>query len=148
MHVKFLDLNRQYQMLKQELNLACVNVLESGQFILGPQVSNFEKGISQFVSAPYAVGCASGTDALELALAALDLTAEDEVITTPMTYVATTEAIHHIGAKIVFVDIDESFNIDPEKIEKAITKKTKAIIPSTHTDNHCLVVVINLNSAA
>ena len=130
MNIKFLDLNRQYQMLKQELNLAAVNVLESGQFILGPQVSNFEKDFAQFVSAPYAVGCASGTDALELALAALDLTAEDEVITTPMTYVATTEAIHHIGAKIVFVDIDEkTYNINPALIEEKINKHTKVILP-------------------
>ncbi len=130
MHVKFLDINRQYQMLKQELNLAAINVLESGQFILGPEVTAFEKDFACFVDAPYAVGCASGTDALELALATLDLKPEDEVITTPMTYVATTEAIHHIGAKIVFVDIDEkTYNINPALVEEKINKNTKVILP-------------------
>ena len=130
MNIKFLDLNRQYQALKHEMNCAALNVLESGQFILGPQVAAFEKDFATFLDARYAVGCASGTDALELALAALDLQPEDEVITTPMTYVASTEAIHHIGAKIVFVDIDEkTYNINPDLIEEKINACTKVILP-------------------
>ncbi len=130
MKVRFLDINAQYQALKQEINHAVLSVLESGQFILGPEVSSFEKVFADYAGSSYAVGVASGTDALELSLSALDIKGGDEVITTPFTYVATTEAIHHAGAKIVFSEIEEdTYNLDPKKMEDKITSKTKAILP-------------------
>ncbi len=126
----FFDLKRQYQNLKIEIDAAVLNVLKSGVFIGGPAVENFEKEAADFLGVKHAIGLNSGTDALVLALKALDIGAGDEVITSPFTFFATAEAIVAAGAKPVFVDIDpRTFNIDADKIESAITKNTKAIMP-------------------
>ncbi|MGC8717003.1 MAG: DegT/DnrJ/EryC1/StrS family aminotransferase, partial [bacterium] len=130
MKVPSFDLKRQYQSIKQEIDTAINNVLSSGQFILGENVRILEDEIAMYCGTRYAVGVASGTDALLLSLKALDIKPQDEVITTPFTFFATTEVISMIGAKPVLVDIEpDTFNIDPDKIEKAISKNTKAIIP-------------------
>jgi len=128
--IKFLDLQTQYKSIKKEINLAIKRVLESGHFIGGEEVEKFEKEIAKFCGVKYAIGVNSGTDALFLSLKALGVGPGDEVITTPFTFIATAEVIANLGAKPVFVDIDpKTFNIDPSKIEKTITKKTKAILP-------------------
>jgi len=130
MKVPLLDLHAQYEpildQIKQEIN----KVLETHQYILGPQVKAFEEKIAKFHGAKHAIGCASGTDALILALKALGIGHGDEVITTPFTFFATAGSIHRCGAKPVFVDIDaDTYNIDPGLIEEAITPNTKAIMP-------------------
>jgi len=128
--MEFLDLTLQYKSIKREVNEAIKRVLESGQFIGGKEVENFEKEFAKFCGIKYAISVNSGTDALFLSLKTLGIGPGDEVITTPFTFIATAEVIANLGAKPVFVDIDpKHFNIDPLKIEKAITKKTKAIIP-------------------
>ncbi len=130
MHVPLLDLKQQYEKIEKEVEEAVKEVLRGGYYILGPNVEAFEHEIAQYCGTKYAVGVASGTDALRISLAALGIGKEDEVITIPFTFIATTEAIAQTGARPVFVDIDEeTFNINPEKIEEAITEKTKAIIP-------------------
>ncbi|MBN2104499.1 DegT/DnrJ/EryC1/StrS family aminotransferase [bacterium] len=124
------DLVGQYHTIKKEIKKALDDVLESGRFIMGSQVIALEEALSAYSETRYAIGCNSGTDALQLALMALDIRPGDEVITTPFTFVATAEVIGILGAKPVFVDIDPvTYNIDPQKIEKSITRKTKAIIP-------------------
>ena len=126
----FLDLKAQYADIRQEVLDALTRVLESQHFILGPEVEAFEKEVSVFTGCSHAIGCASGSDALILALLALDIGRGDEVITTPFTFVATAGSIARVGAKPVFVDIDPgTFNISPRAIEKAITPRTKAIMP-------------------
>lgn len=128
--IPILDLREQYHELKDEILRATQDVFESGHFINGPNVSALEKEIAEYVGVPYGIGLNSGTDALHLALRALDVGPGDEVITTPFTFVATTEAIGIVGATPVFVDIDpETFNIDPRAIEAAITPRTQAILP-------------------
>lgn len=128
--IPLLDLTKQYHSIKHEINATIQEVLESGRFILGPQVKSLEEEIANFCQVKFAIGVASGTDALELALRALGIKAGDEVITTPFTFIATTEAITQVGAKIVFTDIDlDTYNINPQKIKDRITPKTKAIIP-------------------
>jgi len=126
----FIDLKAQYSNIKDEV-LRCINdILESSHYILGENVKKFEDDIKSYLGVSEAIGVASGTDALHLALKALDITHGDEVITTPFTFFATVEAILYVGAKPVFVDIDENtYNIDPDKIEEKITPRTKAIIP-------------------
>ncbi|MBN1780878.1 DegT/DnrJ/EryC1/StrS family aminotransferase [bacterium] len=124
------DLVGQYHGIKKEIQKAINEVLESGRFILGPQVRALEEELAAYCEAKHAIACNSGTDALQLALMALGVGPDDEVITTPFTFVATAEVIGILGAKPVFVDIDPvTYNIDPSQIEKAVTKKTKAIIP-------------------
>ena len=126
----FLDLKAQFAAIRSEVTTAVERAFESQQFILGPDVQQFETEIADLLACRYAVGCASGSDALLLALLALGVAAGDEVITTPFTFVATAGAIARLGAKPVFVDIDpETYNINPEKIEEALTPRTKAIIP-------------------
>lgn len=126
----FLDLKAQYKSIKKEIDKALKKVVESSIFIGGPEVENFEKEIAKFCSTEYAVGVNSGTDALLLSLIALGIGSGDEVITTPFTFIATAEVIAAVGAKPVFVDIEpRTFNINSSKIEKKITKKTKAILP-------------------
>ncbi|MEO1396655.1 MAG: DegT/DnrJ/EryC1/StrS family aminotransferase [Cyanobacteria bacterium J06634_5] len=128
--IPILDLKPQYQSIKAEIKAAIDKVLESGQFVLGPTVSQFEADAAQYLGVKYAIGVNSGTDALMIALRALGVGPGDEVITTPFSFFATAESISCVGAKPVFVDIDKaSFNIDPSLIEKAITPKTKAIMP-------------------
>jgi dTDP-4-amino-4,6-dideoxygalactose transaminase len=128
--MQFLDLKAQYATIKDELRQAVDSVFESQHFILGEEVQRLEEELAKYVGVPAAVGCASGSDALYLALLALKIGPGDEVITTPFTFVATAGAIARTGAKPVFVDIlPDSFNIDPAAIAAAITERTKAIIP-------------------
>lgn len=128
--IPILDLKPQYQALKSEIQSAIDAVLESGQFVLGPTVANFESKVAEYLGVKHAIGVNSGTDALIIALRALDIGAGDEVITTCFSFFATAESISNVGAKPVFVDIQaNSFNIDPNLIEAAITPKTKAIMP-------------------
>lgn len=126
----FIDLKAQYVNIKDEI-LQCINkILESSHYILGENVKALEEEVKTYLGVREAVGVASGTDALHLALRALNIGKGDEVITTPFTFFATVEAIIYVGAKPVFVDIEETtYNIDADKIEEKITPRTKAIIP-------------------
>lgn len=124
------DLQQQYAKIKTEVNLAIQEVLDSAAFINGPAVSSFAANLSQYLGVKHAIPCANGTDALQISLMALGLVPGDEVITPSFTYVATTEVIALLKLKPVFVEVDKrSFCIDPAAIEKAITPKTKAIVP-------------------
>jgi len=128
--VPLLDPTRQYQQLKSELDAAAIAVLASGQFILGPFVDRFEASAAQALGVPNALGVANGTDALQLALQTAGVGPGDEVIVPPFTFIATAEVVSLLGATPVFVDIEpQTFNIDPAKVEAAITPKTKALIP-------------------
>ena len=130
MKINFIDLQAQYQEYKAEIDKEVGEVFASAGFIGGPKLDSLEKNLALFTGSKHAIGCSSGTDALLLALMALDIKAGDEIITTPFTFIATAEVIAFLGAKPVFVDIDEkTYNIDPSKIEALITKNTKAIIP-------------------
>jgi dTDP-4-amino-4,6-dideoxygalactose transaminase len=126
----FLDLRAQFETIRSEVMKAVATVMESQHFILGEQVDEFEREFATFVGAKCAVGCGSGSDALLLALLALDLQPSDEVITTAFTFVATAGSIVRAGAKPVFVDIDAAtFNIDPHQIASKLNAHTKAVIP-------------------
>lgn len=128
--IPMVDLKTQYHDLKTEIDAAVLAAIESTQFILGPNVTGFEQEAAAYLGAPHAVACASGTDALQLAVLAAGIKSGDEVITTPFTFIATAEAICYAGATPVYVDIDpRTFNIDPALIEAAITPRTKAVIP-------------------
>ena len=128
--IPMVDLKTQYHHLKSEIDAAVLDALESTQFILGPNVTGLEKETAGYLATAQAVGCASGTDALHLAVLAAGIKPGDEVITTPFTFIATAEAICYAGAVPVFVDVDpQTFNIVPELIEQAITPRTKAVIP-------------------
>jgi len=128
--IPILDSKRQYAKIGNDIEKAVCEVLRSGSYILGENVKSLEADLAKYIGAKHAIALNSGTDALHIALRALDIKEGDEVITTAFTFVATTEAIGIVGAKPVFVDIDpDTFNIDPAKIEAAITPKTKAIIP-------------------
>ena len=130
MPVPLLDLSRQYSYLKPELDEAVIRVLTHGKFILGPEVAELEKKIASLCEVDYALGVASGTDALLLALSACGVGPGDEVITTDFSFFATAGVINRLGAKPVFVDIEsDTYNIDPNLIEAAITDKTKVIVP-------------------
>lgn len=130
MIVPLLDLSAQYEPILKEIKEAINKVIDSNKFILGPEVHEFEDIMKDYLESNFAISCASGTDALILALKGLDIGSGDEVITTPFTFFATAGAIHRVGAKPVFVDIDpDTFNIDPDKIEEKITENTKAIMP-------------------
>lgn len=126
----FLDLKAQFAGIREEVIEAVIRVLDSQHFILGPEVEALEKQIADSIGTSFAVACASGSDALLLALMALDVHAGDEVITTPFTFGATAGSIVRLGARPVFVDIDpETFNINAQQIESAITAKTRGIMP-------------------
>ncbi|RMD60105.1 MAG: DegT/DnrJ/EryC1/StrS family aminotransferase [Nitrospirae bacterium] len=130
MKIPMVDLRSQYRDIKKEVEDTIKEILESGQFILGPHVREFEREVAAYHGCKYAVGVASGTDALHLSLMALGIGEGDEVITTPFSFIAAAEAIVYVGAKPVFVDVDpETFNIDPFEIKKRITPKTKCILP-------------------
>lgn len=130
MPVPLLDLSRQYAYLKPEVDAAVINVLTHGKFILGPEVAELEQKVASLCEVGHAVGVASGTDALLVALRAAGVEPGDEVITTNYSFFATAGVIHRLGAKPVFVDIEpDSYNIDPNLIEAAITDKTKVILP-------------------
>lgn len=129
MAIPFVNLKAQYLSIKDEIDSAIQNVIDNTAFIMGEDVKEFEKEFAEFCNAKYAIGVSSGTSALHLALIACGVGRGDEVITVPNTFIATAESITHAGAKPVFVDIDEnSYNINPDLIEKAVTEKTKAII--------------------
>ena len=128
--IPMVDLKTQYLSIKEEIDRGILEALEKTQFILGPNVAAFEEEAAAHLGVKYAVGVASGTDALHLALAAAGIKEGDEVITSPFTFIATAEAIRYVGATPVFVDIDpKTYNIDPAKAEAAITPRTKAILP-------------------
>lgn len=127
--MQFLDLKAQYKSIKKEIDTAIKRVIQSTCFIGGEEVEKFEKEVAKFCGTKYAVGVNSGTDALLLTLRALGISSEDEVITTPFTFIATAEVINIIGAKSVFADVvSRTFNIRPSEIEKKITKRTRAIL--------------------
>lgn len=137
MKISLLDLKSQYLSIKEEIDKAVMSVISAQDFVLGKEVDHLEREVAEYCSAEYGVGLASGTDALFLSLKAMDIGEGDEVITTPMTFIATAEAISNTGAKPVFVDIDEkTYNIDPSLIEDKITARTKAIIP-VHLYGQC-----------
>jgi dTDP-4-amino-4,6-dideoxygalactose transaminase len=126
----FLDLKAQFATIRDEVMTAVTRVMESQQFILGKEGEALEQQLAQRVGVRAAVGCASGTDALILALQALGVGAGDEVVTTPFTFVASAGAIARLGAKPVFIDIQpDTFNLDPSQIERALSGRTRAIIP-------------------
>ena len=128
--IPMLDLKLQYATLKDEIDAAVADVLQSTHFIMGPNVTQFESEAAQYLGAKHAISCNSGTDALHLALRACGIKEHDEVITTPFSFAATVEAICYVGATPVFVDIDpDTYNISHESIQAAITNKTKAILP-------------------
>lgn len=130
MKINFIDLQAQYQEYKQEIDKEVLEVFASAQFIGGEKLNSLERNLAAYTGAKHAIGCSSGTDALLLALMALGVGPGDEVITTPFTFISTAEVVALLGAKSVFVDIDEqSYNIDPSKIESHITERTKAIMP-------------------
>ncbi|MBA1420218.1 MAG: DegT/DnrJ/EryC1/StrS family aminotransferase [Epsilonproteobacteria bacterium] len=130
MNIDFAKLQHQYQLYKTEIDEAIHIVLDKSNYIMGSEVKELEENLQNFTGAKHAITCSSGTDALLLAMMALDIEPNDEIITTPFTFIATAETIAFLKAKSVFVDIDEkTYNIDPSKIEAAITKKTKAIMP-------------------
>ena len=130
MNIPLLNLKRQYKYLRNDIEQKISEILVSGAYINGPNTKEFEKRIADYLEVKHAIGIANGTDALVISLKALGIKEGDEVITTPFTFFATAEAISVVGAKPVFVDVKLSdFNIDPDKIEEAITDKTKVIMP-------------------
>lgn len=130
MSIPLLDLKAQYLDIKEEIDQAILNVLDSSKFIFGPQMKTFEEEVASYCGTKYAVGVGNGTDALVLALKACGIEPGDEVITSPFTFFASAEAIAQVGAKPVFVDVDpNTLNMDPTKLETAITPKTKGLIP-------------------
>lgn len=129
MNITMTDLVQQYQVLREEIDEAIHAVLESGHFILGPNVTAFEHEVTQYLGVKHAIAVGSGTDALHLAARAIGIGEKDEVITTAFTFIGTAEAISYTGARPVFVDIDpDTFNIDTNQIESAIGPNTRAII--------------------
>ena len=130
MTIDFANLQYQYQLYKTEIDEAIHSVLDKSNYIMGEEVTQLESSLEVFTGSKHAITCSSGTDALLLAMMALDIKPGDEIITTPFTFIATAETIAFLGAIPVFVDIDEkTYNIDPSKIEEKITDKTKAIMP-------------------
>jgi len=157
MQIDFANLQHQYLLYKTEIDQAIHAVLDKSNYIMGEEVQELENSLQEFTGAKHAITCSSGTDALLLAMMAFDIKTGDEIITTPFTFIATAETIAFLGAKPVFVDIDEkTYNIDPSKIEEKITNKTKAIMPvslygqpadldaiQTIADKHNLKVIID-----
>ncbi|MEW5975390.1 MAG: DegT/DnrJ/EryC1/StrS family aminotransferase [Acidobacteriota bacterium] len=128
--IKMVDLHRQYLSMKSEIDQAISSVLERTDFILGSAVRDFEVDLARYLDVPFAVGCGSGTDALQIAMMALGIGPGDEVITTPFTFVATAETIVLLGARPVYVDIDpRTYNLQADQLEEKITSRTKAIVP-------------------
>lgn len=131
MKIPMVDMTRGYKPIQKEIEEAIKKVLDKAHFILGEEVNEFENEFAKLNGSKFAISVASGTDALRIAIIASGIKEGDEVITTPFTFIATSETISQAGAKVVFADIldDGTYNIDPKSIEKKITKKTKAIIP-------------------
>ena len=137
MQVPLLDLRREYQSLKDEIDGAVLDVMATTQFINGPQVKQLEDAVAKYCGCKYAIGVSSGTDALLLSMRAVGVGPGAEVITTTFSFFATGGTIHNLGAKPVFVDIDaETFNLDIRQIEKRITPQTKVIMP-VHLFGQC-----------
>ncbi|TNE55471.1 MAG: DegT/DnrJ/EryC1/StrS family aminotransferase [Bacteroidetes bacterium] len=129
-NIQMVDLKKQYAAIKEEVDKAISEVIDSTQFIGGPVIQNFQNALEDYLGAKHVIPCANGTDALQIALMSLGLKTGDEVITPSFTFIATTEVIALLGLKPVFVDVDpDSFCIDPDKIEAAISERTKAIVP-------------------
>lgn len=153
--MEFIDLQTQYRLHQQAIQARINTVLEHGQYILGPEVTELEEQLAEYVGSSHCIAVSSGTDALLMAMMALEIRAGDEVITSPFSFIATAEMIALLGAKPVFADIDpKTLNIDPEAIESAITPATRAIIPvslygqcadldaiNTIADRHSLSVI-------
>ena len=130
MTIPFIDLQSQYQSYKEEIDSAIHAVLDTSQYIMGPAVKELELKLANYTGVKHAVACASGTDALLIALLAIGIKPGDEIITTPFTFISSSEVISQLGAIPVFVDIEEdTYNINANKIEEKITNRTKAIIP-------------------
>lgn len=130
MKIDYANLKLQYKKYKININKKIQSILNKSNYILGHEVQELEKKLQKFTSAKYAISCSSGTDALLLAMMAIDIQPGDEIITTPFTWISPSETIALLKAKPVFVDIEaDTFNIDTKLIEKAITRKTKAIMP-------------------
>lgn len=129
-NIQMVDLKSQYLNIKDEIDTAILDVVESTKFIKGPKVKEFEKQLADYLKIRHVISCANGTDALQVALMALELKPGDEIITTGFTFIATVEVVSLLGLKLVLADVDpNTFTICPDAIEKAITPKTKAIIP-------------------
>jgi dTDP-4-amino-4,6-dideoxygalactose transaminase len=137
MKIPILDLKTQYERIAEEVEQAVTSVLRSQQFILGPEVKGFEQELASYCGVNHAIGCASGSDALLVALMACDVGPGDEVVTTPFSFFATVGSIVRLGAKPVFVDIDlATFNINGQHLDRVVTKQTKAILP-VHLFGQC-----------
>ncbi|KMQ70962.1 DegT/DnrJ/EryC1/StrS family aminotransferase [Chryseobacterium koreense] len=135
--IQMVDLQSQYYKIKSEVDNAILNVVDSAAFINGPEVKSFQNELENYQGVNHVIPCANGTDALQIALMALDLKEGDEVITADFTFAATVEVIHLLKLKAVLVDVDyDTFTIDTEKLKAAITEKTKAIIP-VHLFGQC-----------
>ncbi len=147
MKIEMVDLKKQYIKIKEEVDSAILKTIEEGSFINGPEVVNFTSNLSKYLNGAYIIPCANGTDALQIAMMALDLKPGDEVIVPAFTYVATAEVIGLLNLKPIMVDVDEdNFNISVENIRNAITKKTKAIVP-VHLYGQCAEMEIIMNIA-
>ncbi len=128
--MEFIDLKTQQSKIRKSIDSRMMKVLDHGQYIMGPEIAELEAVLSNYVGSKHCISNSSGTDALLLAMMAMNIGPGDEIITTPFTFFATGEMISLIGAKLVLVDIDpDTYNLDPKKIEAAITNKTKAIVP-------------------
>src|SRR5437016_10416656 len=128
--VPYLDLAAQLRPIREDIDAAIARTLDNCSFCLGPDVAQFEKDFARFIGAEHCVCFNSGTSALHVVMLLLNIGAGDEVITTPFTFVATSWAISYVGAKPLFVDIDDAtFNLNPNLVERAITRRTKAILP-------------------
>jgi len=135
--IQMVDLKSQYEKIKTEIDSSIQEVIHSTQFIKGPQVAAFENQLADYLNVKHAIGCANGTDALQIAMMALGLKPGDEVITANFTFIATAEVIALLGLTPVLVDVDpDTYNIDPEAIRRAITSRTKAIVP-VHLFGQC-----------
>jgi UDP-2-acetamido-2-deoxy-ribo-hexuluronate aminotransferase len=145
---QMVDLSGQYKKIKPEIDAAIQSVIDSSAFINGQEVKDFQKNLEAYLGVSHVIPCANGTDALQLALMALELKPGDEIITTTFTFVATVEAISILGLKPVLVDVKaETFNIDINQIEMAITPRTKAIIP-VHLYGQCANMEIIMDIAS
>ncbi|MBE0667656.1 MAG: aminotransferase class I/II-fold pyridoxal phosphate-dependent enzyme, partial [Bacteroidales bacterium] len=135
--IDMVDLRSQYSRLKADIDNAISGVIDSAAFIKGPDVRLFEEEMQRYLGVRNVISCANGTDALQIAMMALNLKPGDEVITTDFTFIATVEVVELLGLKLVLVEPEsDSFNISPEAIEKAITPRTRAIVP-VHLFGQC-----------
>lgn len=135
--IKMVDLAGQYKKIKLEVDTAIAGVIDSTAFIKGPQLHSFEKNLANYLGIKHVIGCANGTDALQIAMMALDLQPGDEVITPACTYAATAEVVALLKLTPIFVEVDEqTFTLNPNEIEQVITAKTKAIVP-VHLYGQC-----------